>query len=393
MRHIVIVGAGFAGMRLARKLSKQKNVKVSLINPSTQFRYTPALYRAASGLNGGTAWLPLEWMLLDAANVTFVLGSVAGIDNSKKTIELHDSRIIEFDDIVFALGSVTTYFSITGLDEYSYGVKSADEIHELKEHIHANLLHPDKASKDYVIIGAGPTGVEFSAVLGAHIKRISKRHHVSSAHLKIHLVEAGPRILPQLSNRASCKALKQLQNNNVIVHTSTQVKAETANTLKMSLGTMQTDNVIWTAGTMNNPFFAGHPDIFELDKRGKVVVDKHLQVSHNVYVCGDNAATPFSGLALTAIKHADFIADDIKRRMKNKKRKVQCDHHPMQVVPIGEKHAVFQYRAITLSGRLISIIRKVADIIGYTDIMGILRAFTIWRNSDSAKVACDICGR
>lgn len=393
MRHIVIVGAGFAGCRLARKLAHEKGLTVTLINPSRDFRYTPALYRAATGFNNGVAWLPIEWMLLDSPNTIFVEGSVESIDTVNKELTLADHKVISYDDVVFAIGSVTSYFSIPGLDAFSYGVKSNEELSRLKQHVHSNILHPEKASKEYVIVGAGPTGVELAAVMGAHVRRISKRHHTSAAHISVHLVEAGPRILPQMSERAARYATKQLAKNGVRIHLNTQVKAETIHTLRTSLGTMSTDNVIWTAGTMNNPFFKQYPRVFPLDTRGRVAVNAHLEVSPHIYVCGDNAATRFSGLALTAITHADFIARDIHKKLRGKTRKTHADRQPMQVVPVGEKHAVFQYRGFILYGKLIGMVRKVADIVGYTDILGATKAFTVWRNSETAKDVCDICGR
>jgi NADH dehydrogenase len=382
MKHVLIIGGGFAGMRLVRKLSNQKGVRITIVNPSADFRYTPALYRVATGFRSAAAWLPIDWMLLDVKNATFVKGSVKRISKDTKDVVLEDGRSISYDEVVFAIGNVTSYFSIPGLDTYSYGVKSAEEVQRLKQHIHRNITHPENASKDYVIVGAGPTGVELAAVLGAHVKKVSKHHKLSPSHIKIHLVEAGPRILPQLSERASRYAVKQLQKNGVILHTSMQVKAETVHTLRTTLGTMSTDNVIWTAGTMNNPFFKNQPDVFPPDKRGKIIVNKHLQVDQHVYVCGDNASTPFSGLALTAVNHANYIASDIKRRLKGKKRRTQHDQHPIQIVPVGEHYAILQYRSLVVSGGPISALRKAVDIVAYTDMVGLVKAFTIWRGGE-----------
>jgi NADH dehydrogenase len=393
MKHVLIVGGGFAGMRIARLLSNKNDIKLTIINPSPDFRYTPALYRVATGFRSAAAWLPIEWMLLDAKNATFVQGAVKKLNKEAKDVLLEDGRVISYDYVVFAIGNITSYFSIPGLDTYSYGVKSVEEVQRLKQHIHKNIIDPNRASRDYVIVGAGPTGVELAAVLGAHVKRVSKHHKVSSSHIKIHLIEAGPRTLPQLSERAGYYAEKQLLKNGVTLHVSMQVKAETVHTLKTSLGTIATDNVIWTAGTMNNPFFKNQPNIFLADKKGRIIVNQHLQVADYIYVCGDNAATPFSGLALTAINHANYVASDIIKSMSGKKRRAQRDKLPASVVPVGEHYAILQYGKIVLSGGPISAIRKAADIIGYTDVLGILKAFTIWRGSELPENLCSICGR
>jgi NADH dehydrogenase len=393
MKHIVIVGAGFAGMRLVRKLGNRKDVQITLVNPSPQFRYAPAIYRAATGFKTGSAWLPLDWMLLGTKNVAFLEGAADKIDTHTKTIHLSDGRTLSYDDVVIATGSITTYFHISGLDEFSYGVKSSEEIDHFQKHIHDNLVSGKKADLDYIIAGAGPTGIELAGALRSHIRAVAKHHRVPSAHIRIHLVEAGPRILPQMNETASKRAVKRLHKFGVKIHTNTQVRAETEHNLQTSLGTMNTDNVIWTAGTANNPFFANNVDSFKLNERGRVLVNAHLQSSPSIYVCGDNAATPRSGLALVAIWHANYIAKDIVRRLHKKQRKPYKEKTPVQVVPIGEKFAIMQYRNFVISGRLISFVRRAADIIGYSDVLGPVSAFTIWRSSEKQQVPCNICGR
>lgn len=391
MKHVVIAGGGFAGVRLARQLRKQKRVRVTLINESEDFRYSPALYRAATGFKIGMARLPLEWMLLDSSNINLVIGTVSKVDEKNKTIKLSDGQVIEYDYAVMALGAVTTYFNIDGLVKHSYGVKTFEEIIALKHHIHDDLISKPEEGQNYVIAGAGPTGVELAGALGSYLQRISKRHGIEHPHIQVYLVEAGPRILPQLSARAAAKVDHRLRKLGINILTDTMVKSETAHTLMTSTGSIKTDDVIWTAGTTNNPLFAEHANIFTLGKRGKVVVDKHLQASKDIYVCGDNAATEFSGLAVTAIRHANYLAKDIKARTKHKRRPVQKDKHPMQVVPAGRRWSVFQYRGLVLSGNLISLVRRAADIVGYTDMLGPLKALTIWKESDRTEEACSVC--
>jgi NADH dehydrogenase FAD-containing subunit len=109
-----------------------------------------------------------------------------------------------------------------------------------------------------------------------------------------------------------------------------------------------------------------------------------------LYVCGDNSDTEFSGLALTAISHGNFLARDIKARQKGKKRPQHKDPHPIQVVPIGNK-AILQYRRLMLHGRLMSLVRRAADFIGYSDILGPLKALTIWQNSERTEEVCAVC--
>lgn len=391
MKRIVIAGGGFAGVRLARQLRKQKDIRVTLINDSDVFRYSPALYRAATGFKIGTARLPLEWMLLDSSNTELIKGKVTRLDEKNKQLILEGGLEIQYDQVVFALGAVTTYFKIDGLDKYSFGVKTFEEILKLKHHIHDGLLAKPREDENYVIVGAGPTGVELAGALGSFLERISKKHKIHKTNINVYLVEAGPRILPQLSEKAARKVMKRLKKLNIRVLTNTNVKSATLENLKTSTGTIKTHNVIWTAGTTNNPFFKKYPKIFNLDHRGKVKVNRHLQVSGSIYVCGDNASTKYSGLAVEAIRHANYVSKDIKARLKRDVRPKLRDKAPFQIVPAGSQWAVFQYRKLVLYGKIMSIVRKIADIIGYTEVLGPLKALTIWSNSHRTEDHCTIC--
>ncbi len=391
MKKIVIVGGGFAGVRVARKLSKQKNVSVSLINDSSDFRYCPALYRAATGFKLGTARLPLEWMLLDSINTDLVVGRAQTINMSKKYVELEDSTRLEYDYAVLALGSVTTYFNIEGLDEHSFGIKTAEEVTELRQHLHKSLVEKAHIERNYVIVGAGPSGVELAGALGAYLKRIAKKHKIKKHKITIWLIEAAPRVLPTMNPRASKATLKHLTKLGVKVALNTRVKAETLRSLKTSAGNIITHTVIWTAGTSNNKFYEENAEQFTFSERRRIVVDNHLQAGPNVYVIGDNAATKFSGTALTAVRHGNFTGKDIIARMHRKRRPVKYESSPAYVVPAGKNWAVLQYRAIVLYGRPISWLRKAADLVGYSDILGFFRAMTVWTNSEKPGTPCATC--
>jgi NADH:ubiquinone reductase (H+-translocating) len=393
MKHVVILGGGFAGVRLARKLSKNKNINITLVNSSPDFKYCPALYRAATGHKIGTARLSLEWMLLDCARVDIVTDIVISCDPETKIVKLAGGRKIAYDFAVFALGSITTYFNIDGLHEHSFGVKSAEEVIELRNHLHEKILNSSDTEANYVVVGAGPTGVELAAALGNYVKQIAKKHSKTQNKISIWLVEAAPRVMPQMSEKASKVVYKRLLSQGVKILTDTMVKSETLHNLKTSTATIKTHTVIWTAGTTLNPFFTNGDQAknFKLSKRGRVVVDKHLQAQKDVYVIGDNAATNFSGLAITAIRHADYVAKDLSRRISGRHRKPHIERKPIQVVPVGGRWAILQYGPLNISGLLISGLRRLADYVGYGDIMGYLRALTIWTNSERQEDACDIC--
>jgi len=393
MKHVVIAGGGFAGVRLARKLKKQKDVTITLINDSADFRYYPAMYRAAAGFKLGSARLPLEWMLLDQPRVDLFVDTVTGVDPHAKLVTTAAGKQIHYDYAVFALGSVTTYFHIEGIPEHSFGMKSASEIMKLRAHLHDKITSNEEADHNYVIVGGGPTGAELAGGLGNYVKQIVKKHHVKKHPVKVWLVEAGPRILPMLSEGASRAAQKRLEKHGVKVLTGTTVTRETINELNTSQGPIKSHTVIWTAGTTNNPFFAEHPDLFELNKRSRVVVDEHLMTRDQIYVIGDSAATAHGGLALTAIQHANFVAKDIAARIHGGRRPTKYEGSPIAVVPVTEGWAVMQYKKFSMHGWIVAQIRRVADYIGYSDVLGYIKAFSIWSNGEKTENSCTICDK
>ena len=160
----------------------------------------------------------------------------------------------------------------------------------------------------------------------------------------------------------------------------------------MSGKTIPTRTVVWTAGVTNNPFYEANQSEFTLNERRKVVVDDHLRVDNSVYVIGDNADTPHSGLGLTAVHNARYVGMDIKKRLADAKHTPPYKPMtPATAVPVGPRWGVFQYHSIILWGIPAAILRSLADLVAYNDIVGPLKAVKIWLRSDSREEICTIC--
>lgn len=378
--HITVVGGGFGGVKTALELAKHKNTRVTLISDKPDFQYYPALYSTATGGSNFQSWVPLEEIFAAYDNVTLVIDTVTKLDKATRTISTASGQTHKYQTLVLALGSVTTYFGIEGLDHYAYGIKSHEEIERLKRHLVHDFSEPNGADSHFLIIGAGPTGVELASSLGSFLKRLKKKYNQPEPRVSISIIEAAPRVLPRMSERASAKVAKRLKSLGVHVETGMKVEAETADSLMVSGRPIKSHTVVWTSGVANNPFYAANADQFELSKNGKVVVDKHMRADEHIYIVGDNAFTPYSGLAQIAVKDAIFVAKHILGQS-NKKYSAKL---PAVVVPIGENWAVFEYRKLTFGGRLGSFFRTMADIIGYSDVLPLPQTLRAW-SSQSIK--------
>lgn len=372
---ITVVGGGFGGVKAALELAKNKRAHITLISDKPDFQYYPALYGTATGKSHLQSWVPLGEIFADHDNVNVVIDRVTKLDKARKEIFAESGVVYHFEKLVLALGSVTTYFGIEGLDHYAYGIKSYDEIRRLQQHLLEGFAKPHGADSHFLIIGGGPTGVELASALGHYLKHLKKHFNQPNPRITINLVEAAPRVLPRMSEKASQLVTARLKHLGVHVETNKKVEAETADALIVSGRPIKSHTVIWTSGVANNPFFKENADQFELSPNGKVVVDSHLRADKNIYVIGDNAFTQWSGLAQTALRDGIFVAKHINHDS-NKKYKAKL---PPVVVPVGEKWAIFEYKKLRFGGRLGSWIRSVADFVGYHDILPFGQALGIWR--------------
>jgi len=372
--HSTVVGGGFGGVKAALELSKNKKMQVTLISDRQHFQYYPALYSTATGGSRMQSWVALGEVFAGRDNVTLIIDTVTGIDKAAKTITTASGASHTYQNLVLALGSVTTYFGIEGLDQYAYGIKSREEITRLKQHLLSDFSKNNGVDSQFLIIGAGPTGVELASSLGAYLKRLKKKFKTTQPHVSITIIEAAPRVLPRMSEKASAMVLKRLKKLGVRVELNQKVEAETADSLIVNGKPIKSSTVIWTSGVANNPFFKANESQFNLAPNGRVVVDKYLRADNNVYVIGDNALNQFGGLAQVAIKDGAFVAKHILKKSK----KPYTAKPSAVVVPVGENWAIFEYKKIHFGGFLGALMRQAADFIGYKDVLSLSKALRSW---------------
>lgn len=380
--HITIVGGGFGGVKTALELAKNGRNQITLITDREDFQYYPALYNTATGHSHLESWIPLGEIFAGKNNVTVSIDAIEKIDTTAKQLTGRSGTVYTYHTCVMALGSVTTYFGIDGLDTYAYGIKSADEIRRLKQHIYEDAADRGKLDSHYVIVGGGPTGVELAASLGTYLKRLARRYRVRNHGVHISLIEASPRLLPRSAEVTSHKVTKRLEKLGIHVETSKMVQSATADSLMVSGQPLKSSTVIWTSGVANNPFFEANKEHFQFAKNHRIIVDKHMMAAPDVYVIGDNAFMPHGGLALTAVRDAKFVAAHLERKAKHRRLKAYTQKPPATVVPVGGMWAAFEWRNVRLYGWVAGLIRRAADFVGYRDILPFWQALSKLQSGD-----------
>ena len=391
-KRLVIVGGGFGGVKTAIELAGEKNLDITLISDKDHFLYYPSLYETATGSARRVSIASLGDVLSPYPRIRHVMGEMVGLDTQRKHVVLKDGSHVDYDMVVLALGVVTSYFGLEGLDTYSYNIKTYEGLLAFKQHLHETAAQEHDMDKNYIVVGAGPTGVELSAAMASYLKRIKTNHGITSRR-KIHisLVEAAPRVLPRMSEKASRSVHRQLTKLGVNVMVNKKVESADDDSIIISGKDIPSKTIVWTSGVSNHPFFKAHGDVFELAPNGRVVVNEHLEALEDVFVIGDNAATKFTGLAQTALHDALFVAKVIRARLQSRPLPTYKAVMPPVVVPAGKNWAIFEWHGIRLSGRIAAMLRRASDVIGYHDVFPIGLTFGAFMAAYNEQEECPTC--
>lgn len=387
-RNIVIIGGGFGGVKAALSLSEDPQFHITLISTHHDFRIYGTLYRVATGGSMKVASVPLNEIFADK-RVELVIDRAVRLDRTQSTVTTKSGQIYHYSALICALGVTTNFFGIKGLEEFSYGIKSPDEATVLKDHLHRQLIDEGKIDSSYVVVGGGPTGVELAGALPEYIRKISKHHGLPNRKIHVDLVEASPRILPRMPKDISFRVKHHLHKSGVNVMTNRVVHAQTADALMVGTRPIRSHTVIWTAGVTNNSFFSTNK--FQLASNHKVRVDQFLQAEPGIYVIGDNADTPYSGMAQVALEDGKFVAENLKRIARNESPQPYRAKKPIYVMPAGSRWAAVLWGKIRIHGRLGWWLRRAADFIAYHDYEPWKMAVQRWLAEDDEEDDCPTC--
>lgn len=346
---VVIVGGGFGGLTATRALAEVAGVEVTLIDKRNFHLFQPLLYQVATGaLSPGDIAAPLREALRGTKNVSVRLGEVTGIDTGDRRVLLDDEGL-EYDTLIVAAGLVNNYFGRDEWERWAPGLKSIEDATEVRSRLlvafeeaeHETDPQRRAALLTFVVVGAGPTGVEMAgaiAEIAADTLPIEFRG-IADAQVRVLLVEAGPRVLATFPEKLSCSALRDLTRMGVEVRTSTFVReidgegvsiesaaAATPTGGKDSGEVARTDAreridarvVVWAAGVRGSPLVTllANATGAVLTRQGTVVVGPDLTLPGHpeIAVIGDAASfthgseKPLPGVAQVAIQQGRYVA-------------------------------------------------------------------------------------
>jgi len=391
-KQVLILGGGFGGVKTALDLCDVDTYQVTLLSDSPDFKYYPALYRSATGGSRKSSIIPLADIFEDKP-VILMHEQAVKLDRDNQVVITESKQKIPYDILVVALGSITNFFGIEGLQEFSYGIKSIEEAEKLKRHLHQQMLDDKKPDLNYVVIGGGPTGIELVGALPHYMRWIMKHHGLKERKINIELVESSPRLLPRMPRDLSVAVARQLRKQGIKLYLGQTVKAQTANELIINDRPVKSHTVVWTAGMASSPFLKENNFTLE---RGRVVVDEFLRAkgesAENVYVIGDNAVTEYSGMAQTALHDAAFLAANLRRLADGRVPKVYRPKKPIYVFPAGERWAAVLWGSVRLYGWLGWVLREAADWVGYHDVEPWWKASELFLAESDSEESCPMCG-
>jgi len=367
---VVIVGGGFGGLAAARAL-KRAPVNVVLIDRVNHHLFQPLLYQVATSVLGpGQIASPIRSILRKNRNTTVVLGTVTAVDAASRqvVVDTHDrtSVPVSYDYLILATGQTHSYFGHNEYEKYAPGLKNlADAVairnkiltaFEMAEAEEDPAQHPDLLT--FVLVGAGPTGVEMASAIAVMIEGTLKRdfRRVDPSSARIVLVDAGQRPLCTFAPELSQAALERLRRLGVEVILGKAVESIDGEGVIVAGERIASKTVIWTAGVA--PSQAGKWLNVETDRAGRVKVRHDLSVQDHpeVFVVGDTASleqdgNPLPGVAQVAIQQGRYAGKLIERRATRKTPLPPFRYFDKgNLAVVGKGFAVLQSGKVQMSG-------------------------------------------
>jgi NADH:quinone reductase (non-electrogenic) len=380
---VVVVGGGFAGLNAAKSLAKAP-VRVTVLDRKNHHTFQPLLYQVALAvLSPAEIASPIRNVLRRARNTEVLLGEVTGFDLNRRLVRTEGLEL-SYDYLVVAAGATHAYFAHPEWEQYAPGLKTLEDATNIRGRVllaferaeREAFAHRDTPPLNFVVIGAGPTGVELAGAISDISRHYLERdfRSIDPAKARIILLEGGPRVLPAYPPDLSASAEKQLREMGVEVRTNALVTNVEPSQVTVGSEKISASVILWGAGVSASPL--GRMLGAATDKAGRVLVEPDLSVpSHpEVFVIGDLAAVRQTekepvvikaepairdkdkkaslvpGVAPAAIQMGKFAGRQIKRTLKGEPREVFRYLDKGSLATIGRSRAVADFGKVHISG-------------------------------------------
>jgi NADH:ubiquinone reductase (H+-translocating) len=365
---VVIVGAGFGGLETAFRLAGTP-VSITLIDRRNHHLFQPLLYQVATAslATSEIAW-PIRYLLRDRPDVTTLFATVSGVDAEAKRVLLDDGDALPYDTLVLATGARHAYFGHDEWEPFAPGLKTLEDATTLRRRI---LVAFERAEREtdpqrlaalltFVIIGAGPTGVELAGTIAelAQDTLPPDFRNIDTQKARVVLIEAGPRVLAGFADDLSAYAQRSLESIGVEVMLGQAVTECTADSVVYGGNTLNTRTIIWAAGVRASPAaeWLGAP----ADRAGRVQVLPDLTVAGHpdIFAIGDTIVIagpdgkPVPGIAPAAKQQGRHVAETIKARLHGGTSSPFRYQHAGSLAQIGKRKAVIDFGRFKLRGTL-----------------------------------------
>jgi len=365
---VVIVGAGFGGLETAHRLAGAP-VSITLIDRRNHHLFQPLLYQVATAslATSEIAW-PIRYLLRDRAEVATLFATVSGVDADGHRVLLEDGDVLPYDTLVLATGARHAYFGHDEWEPFAPGLKTLEDATTLRRRI---LVAFERAEREtdlqrraalltFVIVGAGPTGVELAGTIAELAKDTLRPdfRNIDTHKARVVLIEAGPRVLAGFADDLSAYAQRALESIGVEVVLGQAVTECSADGVVYGGHSLQAKTLIWAAGVRASP--AAEWLGAASDRAGRLQVQPDLTVPGHpdIFAIGDTVVIadadgkPVPGIAPAAKQQGRYVADCIKKRLRGEKSAPFRYQHAGSLAQIGKRKAVIDFGSIKLRGTI-----------------------------------------
>lgn len=363
MKHVIIVGGGFAGLTAARQLGRRRDLQVTLIDRNNHHLFQPLLYQVAmAGLSPAEIAAPIRSLVSNQPRVAVRQEEVKRVDLEERKVHTA-ANDLSYDYLILACGAGHSYFGRSDWEPVAPGLKNLPQALEIRRRVLAAFeaaeLEEDtkkrKALLTFVVVGGGPTGVELAGALGEMSRYTLARdfQNIDPKLARVILVEAGERVLPMFSEELTARAMRDLEALGVQVWTTSLVSEIDDEGVTIGDERVSSRTVLWAAGVQGAEL--GKTLGVDLGPRGRVPVSDDLSLSDHpeVFVAGDQALVlgpnghPLPGVAPVAMQQGRHVAQQIANEVAGK-----AERQPFKYVDKGQMATIGRSKAVCEIGRV-----------------------------------------